>query len=78
MQTAAFEATFPIMGGFLWSKVFHAMHATPIGSRDIAVGNVAWIASRLTMIATVFTLVIVLFGRGLVAHRGPRDPGRRR
>ena len=36
MQSAAFEATFPIMGGLVWSKVFHAMAATPISPRDIA------------------------------------------
>ena len=62
MQSAAFEATFPIMSGLLWSRIFHAMHATPIGSRDIALGNVAWFTARLLVIATVFTFVIVLFG----------------
>jgi lipooligosaccharide transport system permease protein len=62
MQTASFEATFPIMSGLAWSRVFHAMHATPISPRDIAIGNLVWIAARLTLISAVFTLVIVLFG----------------
>ena len=62
MQTASFEATFPIMNGLVWNRVFHAMYATPISPRDIALGNLAWIAARLTLISTVFTLVIVLFG----------------
>ena len=62
MQSAAFEAMFPIMGGLVWNRVFHAMFATPISARDIALGNLAWIAARLTLIATIFTLVIVLFG----------------
>ena len=62
MQSAAFEATFPIMGGLVWNRTFHAMFATPISARDIALGNLAWIAARLTLIATAFTLVIVLFG----------------
>jgi lipooligosaccharide transport system permease protein len=62
MQSAAFEATFPIMNGLVWNKVFHAMHATPISPRDIAFGNLIWIAARLTLVATVFTFVIVLFG----------------
>src|SRR3954447_11057957 len=44
MQSAAFEATFPIMGGLTWQKTFHAMYATPIGPRDIVVGNLVWIA----------------------------------
>jgi len=62
MQSASFEATFPIMGGLIWTKIFHAMYATPISPRDIALGNLLWIAARLTLIATVFTGVIVLFG----------------
>jgi lipooligosaccharide transport system permease protein len=62
MQAAAGEATFPIIGGLNWDRVFHSMYATPISPRDIALGNLAWIVFRLTMIATVFTAVIVLFG----------------
>ena len=65
MQAASFEATFPIMGGLVWNKVFHAMYATPIGSRDVALGNLLWIAARLTLISTVFTAVIVAFGAAL-------------
>ena len=62
MQSAAFEATFPIMSGLVWSRIFHAMHATPIGGRDITLGNLAWITARLFLIATVFTGIIVAFG----------------
>jgi lipooligosaccharide transport system permease protein len=62
MQGAAFESTFPIMGGLVWNRVYHAMYATPIEPRDVALGNLAWIAARLTMVAIVFTLVIVAFG----------------
>jgi lipooligosaccharide transport system permease protein len=62
MQAASFEATFPIMGGLVWSKTFHAMYATPISPRDIALGNMAWMVARLTLICSIFTLVIVLFG----------------
>jgi lipooligosaccharide transport system permease protein len=62
MQAAAFEATFPIIGGLNWQRTFHAMYATPLSPRDIALGNLAWMAIRLAMIATVFTAVIVLFG----------------
>ena len=42
MQAAAFEATFPIMAGLVWSRVYHAMFATPISPRDIALGNILW------------------------------------
>jgi lipooligosaccharide transport system permease protein len=67
MQSGSFEATFPILGGLQWNKIFHAMFATPIRPRDIALGNIAWITLRLTLIATVFSVVIVLYG----ASRSP-------
>jgi lipooligosaccharide transport system permease protein len=62
MQVASFEATFPIMGGLTWTRIFHAMYAGPIGPRAIAVGNLAWIAFRLTLVSAVFAVVMVLFG----------------
>ena len=65
MQSGSFESTFPIMGGLVWNRTFHAMYATPLQSRDIALGNLLWIAARLLLISTVFTAVIVLFGAAL-------------
>src|SRR5690242_16978446 len=62
MQSAAFEATFPIMSGLTWTKVFHAMYATPIGPADVVVGNLVWVAIRLTAIAAIFVAVMALFG----------------
>lgn len=62
MQAAAFESTFPIMAGLTWQKTFHAMYATPIRPIDIVGGNLVWIAARLTLIATIFVVVMVLFG----------------
>lgn len=62
MNSASFEATFPVMSGLLWSRIFHAMYASPISPRDITLGNLAFIAARLTLISSVFTVVIVLFG----------------
>jgi lipooligosaccharide transport system permease protein len=67
MQSGSFEAAFPILGGLQWNKIFHAMYATPIGPRDIALGNIVWIAIRLTMVAIVFSIVVVAFG----ASRSP-------
>lgn len=62
MQAAAFESMFPIIGGLNWQRTFHAMYATPLSPRDIALGNLAWMAVRLAMVAAVFTAVIVAFG----------------
>jgi lipooligosaccharide transport system permease protein len=62
MQAAAFEATFPIMGGLTWQRTFHAMYATPIGPRDIVLGNMVWIVFRLALISAIFTVVMTVFG----------------
>jgi lipooligosaccharide transport system permease protein len=62
MQTASFEATFPIMGGFVWQRRYHAMHATPLGPAEIALGQLAWIATRITLVGAIFVLVMVPFG----------------
>ena len=62
MQTASFEATFPIMGGLVWNRVYHAMYATPIRPSDVALGNLAWIAFRVLLVSSVFVLVTALFG----------------
>lgn len=62
MQTASFEATFPIMGGFVWQRRYHAMHATPLGPAEIALGQLAWIATRLTLVGAIFAVVMVPFG----------------
>ena len=62
MQTGSFEASFPILGGLQWNRIFHAMVATPLQARDVALGNVAWIALRLLLVGAIFAFVIVLFG----------------
>jgi len=67
MQIGSFEASFPLLRGLQWSKIFHAMVATPLRARDVALGNLAWIALRLTVVGTIFAIVIVLFG----ASRSP-------
>jgi lipooligosaccharide transport system permease protein len=67
MQAGSFEAAFPILGGLQWNKIFHAMFATPIRPLDVALGNIVWIAIRMTLISIVFAIVIVAFG----ASRSP-------
>jgi lipooligosaccharide transport system permease protein len=62
MQTAAGDAAWPILGGILWDKTFHSMLATPLRVIDILAGEVLWIATRLTLVCTIFLGVMVAFG----------------
>jgi lipooligosaccharide transport system permease protein len=62
MQTASFESTFPVMGGFVWTKRYHAMYATPIGPTEILLAQLAWSATRITLVGAIFVVVTLLFG----------------
>ena len=62
MQTASFESTFPVMAGFVWTKRYHAMYATPIGPREILFAQLAWSATRITLVGAIFVLVTLAFG----------------
>lgn len=61
MQGGVFEATFPVLGGFRWNRRYHGMYAAPLTPYAIAFGQIAWIATRATLVATIFAIVIVLF-----------------
>ena len=62
MQTAASESTWTVMGGFVWDRTFHGMFATPVSVAGIVVGHLAWVAARLTLVATAFFVVMLAFG----------------
>jgi lipooligosaccharide transport system permease protein len=67
MQAAASEASYPVMGGIKWHRTYHAMLATPLGTRDVLVGHLAWMAVRLSMTCTAFLGAMAAFG---VLHSG--------
>jgi lipooligosaccharide transport system permease protein len=62
MQASVFEATFSILEGFTWVRRYHAMYATPLTPFAIAFGQLAWIATRATLVGSIFLVVILLFG----------------
>jgi lipooligosaccharide transport system permease protein len=62
MQTATFESTYPIMNKIMWGRNYEAMLSTPVGIRSIVGGELAWSAFRIGSLASVFLLVLALFG----------------
>lgn len=62
MQVAVGESTWPVMASVKWRRTYHAMLATPLEVVDVLLGHVAFIVTRLTISATLFFLVMVLFG----------------
>jgi lipooligosaccharide transport system permease protein len=67
MQAAGFESTYPVLGRFMWFRNYEAITATPMSVSDLVLGELAWMALRLTTIATAFVLVMTAF-------RIPRSP----
>jgi lipooligosaccharide transport system permease protein len=61
MQVASFESSWPIAGKILWRRNYHAILATPLGVDDLIVGELFWIAVRLTTVGTAFLIVASLF-----------------
>jgi lipooligosaccharide transport system permease protein len=61
MQVAGFESTYPVLGKMLWFRNYEAILATPLGVTDLVLGELAWIAVRLTAVASAFVLVMAAF-----------------
>jgi lipooligosaccharide transport system permease protein len=62
MQTAATEATWPVMASIKWIGTYKAMLASPLGIADVALGHLLWMAVRVTLTSAVFVVIIAAFG----------------
>ena len=62
MQTATFESCYPISGKMNWRRTYEAITATPMRTVDLVLGEMMWIAMRLSSVAVAFTVVITAFG----------------
>lgn len=62
MQSASFESAYPVHGRLVWQGSYLAIAGTPMRIIDIVLGELAWVALRLTVLATAFLLVSMTFG----------------
>lgn len=62
MQIASFEATYPVMAAIRWTRVYHAMLATPLRIRDVIVGHQLYFASRVALASGVYLVILAAFG----------------
>lgn len=61
--TAAFEEmSFPVMGGFKWTREFWAMNATVVSSSQVATGVILAAVIRMVFAVTVFLGFLYAFG----------------
>ncbi|GEL16814.1 ABC transporter permease [Pseudonocardia asaccharolytica] len=62
VQSAAFESTYPVLSGFKWQRVYHAMAAGPLSAAQIGLGHLTWIALKMFASGAVYVIVIAVFG----------------
>jgi len=62
VQSAAFESTYPVLSGFKWQRVYHAMAAGPITPAQVALGHLGWTVAKIAGSGVVYIAVIALFG----------------
>jgi len=61
MQQAGFESSYPVLGKMTWFRNYEAITATPMGVHDLVIGELSWLALRLSSIATAFMIVMTVF-----------------
>ena len=52
---------YPILAKILWDRIYDAILATPLAVRDLLASEVAWLALRLLMVASIVRCVMALF-----------------
>jgi lipooligosaccharide transport system permease protein len=61
MQIGTNDATYPVMGAIKWERTYYAMLATPLSVDDVVLGHLAWIGVRLSIVSSIYLLVMALF-----------------
>lgn len=63
LQIGVGEATYPILhGGFKYQRIYFAMNATPLTSRQIAGWTLCWMSVKITASATIYLAIVACFG----------------
>ncbi len=62
LQSATGDATYPVVAGFKWLRIYHGMAATPLTTRQIAITQLLWISMRVFASSVVYLVVMVCFG----------------
>jgi lipooligosaccharide transport system permease protein len=62
VQIAASESSYPVLSGFKWSRIYHAMTAAPLSAAQLVGGQLGWIGLRMLFSGAAYLAVIALFG----------------
>jgi lipooligosaccharide transport system permease protein len=62
MNGAVFDSTFNVFFKLRYSRLYDSVLATPLGPRDVAVGEISWALVRGSLYACAFFVVMLLAG----------------
>jgi len=62
MTTGLDESTFPVLGSIKWNKIYIGAQASPLRPPDIFRGHLLFMAMRIALNVSIFTVVMVAFG----------------
>jgi lipooligosaccharide transport system permease protein len=62
MQIATNDTTWPVLGAIKWMRTYLAMLAAPLSVYDVLRGHLAWVAARLSIVISIYLVVMAAFG----------------
>lgn len=62
MMSGAAESLWPTLGALKWEGTYKAVLSTPLTAAELATGHLLWIGCRVTVGATLYTIVLALAG----------------
>jgi len=62
MQIGTNDTMWPVMGAIKWMRTYLAMLAAPLDVYDVLLGHLAWVATRITIVAGIYLSVMAAFG----------------
>lgn len=62
VQVSFGESSYPVYGGFKWSRIFHGMTASPLTASQIVGAQLTWVALRVLVSGAAYLAMIALFG----------------
>jgi lipooligosaccharide transport system permease protein len=62
MQIGTNDTMWPVMGAIKWMRTYLAMLAAPLDVFDVLLGHLAWVATRIAIVVTIYLSVMAAFG----------------
>jgi len=62
MQIGTNDMMYPVLGAIKWMRTYLAMLAGPLSVYDVLIGHLAWVATRIAIVVSIYLAVMAAFG----------------